>query len=556
MATAPPGERWPAGAWRSRSREPEASRRSRASPKSWRVAQRGVELVRCADVHHVDVRRRYERLPVGVRPFRTEAGGSLLRAGRRGCGDADDPGTCRRAACAWTAPMNPAPTTPTLSGDRPLGPDAIPPRGRYCRTLMSAVNQNLSFRSCGTAALTLFDRPKSRWFTVGVIVGSDPASSPGGSNGPGSTSPTFGGSAGAILQLVRSGQASTRGELAAMTGLARSTIAQRVDALLTHRFLVPGGDSASTGGRRPTVLAFNRDAGVVLAGDLGATHSRVAVTDLAGEVLAQDVHDIAVAEGPSRPRLAGADVRPPAPRERARAEDVRGVGVGLPGPVEFATGRPVSPPIMPGWNLYPVGDRLGDRFSAPALVDNDVNIMGLGEYWSNWRDEGFLLFVKVGTGIGSASSPMAVSTEGRTVLQVTSAISTCPITTTSSVVAEPRLPRSHRRRCGARHASSRSRVGRHTGRDVVAQVLHGQHDAVRLIRQAGHTIGGVLATCVNMLNPAVIVIGGDLAGAGEPLFAGIREIVYRRSLPLATGNLRIVLANSAMKRGSRARRSW
>ena len=60
------------------------------------------------------------------------------------------------------------------------------------------------------------------------------------------------------------------------------------------------------------------------------------------------------------------------------------------------------------------------------------------------------------------------------------------------------------------------------------------------MRQAGHAIGGVLAACVNMLNPAVIVLGGDVAGAGEPLLAAIREVVYRRSLPLATGRLRIV----------------
>src|ERR671916_1892183 len=91
-----------------------------------------------------------------------------------------------------------------------------------------------------------------------------------------------GAGAGTILQLVRSGQATTRADLAALTGLARSTIAQRVDALLAHRLLVPGGDSPSTGGRPPTVLSFNRAAGVALAGDLGATHSRVAVTDLGG----------------------------------------------------------------------------------------------------------------------------------------------------------------------------------------------------------------------------------------------------------------------------------
>jgi predicted NBD/HSP70 family sugar kinase len=79
-----------------------------------------------------------------------------------------------------------------------------------------------------------------------------------------------------------------------------------------------------------------------------------------------------------------------------------------------------------------------------------------------------------------------------------------------------------------------------TSRDVVAQVLASQPDAVRLVREAGHAIGGVLAACVNMLNPSVIVIGGDVAGAGEQLLAGIREVVYRRSLPLATGRLRIV----------------
>jgi predicted NBD/HSP70 family sugar kinase len=79
-----------------------------------------------------------------------------------------------------------------------------------------------------------------------------------------------------------------------------------------------------------------------------------------------------------------------------------------------------------------------------------------------------------------------------------------------------------------------------TSRDVVAQVLASQPDAVRLVREAGHAIGGVLAACVNMLNPAVIVIGGDVAGAGEQLLAGIRELVYRRSLPLATRRLRIV----------------
>src|SRR6187551_1842580 len=105
-------------------------------------------------------------------------------------------------------------------------------------------------------------------------------------------------SAGALLRLIREGVAATRADLARETGLARSTVAQRVDALLAHRLVYEAGGSASTGGRPATVLAFNHEAGVVLAADLGATHSRLALTDLGGESLAEEAVDMDVADGP------------------------------------------------------------------------------------------------------------------------------------------------------------------------------------------------------------------------------------------------------------------
>ena len=101
-----------------------------------------------------------------------------------------------------------------------------------------------------------------------------------------------------MLRLIRDGRASTRAELVALTGLARSTVAQRMDALLAQRLVIPAGASASTGGRPPKTFAFNRNAGAVLAADLGATHSRVAVTDLAGDVMVQTRTDIPISEGP------------------------------------------------------------------------------------------------------------------------------------------------------------------------------------------------------------------------------------------------------------------
>src|SRR6187402_1049379 len=150
--------------------------------------------------------------------------------------------------------------------------------------------------------------------------------------------------AGAMLRLIRDGRASTRAELVALTGLARSTVAQRMDALLSQRLVVPAGGSVSTGGRPPQMFAFNRDAGVVLAADLGATHSRVAMTDLGGEVLAETTKEIPIADGPDAVLSWLEQAFDAMLSEFGRThDDVRGAGVGVPGPVEFATGTPVAP---------------------------------------------------------------------------------------------------------------------------------------------------------------------------------------------------------------------
>src|SRR5688572_8442265 len=155
-------------------------------------------------------------------------------------------------------------------------------------------------------------------------------SSSGGGNGPASST-----GAGAMLRLIRDGRASTRAELVALTGLARSTVAQRMDALLAQRLVVPAGASASTGGRPPKTFAFNRNAGAVLAADLGATHSRVAVTDLAGEVMVQTRSDVPIAEGPEHVLSWLEETFDALLTESGHGPgDVRGIGVGIPGPVE------------------------------------------------------------------------------------------------------------------------------------------------------------------------------------------------------------------------------
>src|SRR5215208_5200060 len=346
------------------------------------------------------------------------------------------------------------------------------------------------------------------------------------------TIPSSSPGAGALLRLIRDGQASTRAELVALTGLARSTVAQRMDALLSQRLVVPAGGSVSTGGRPPQMFAFNRDAGVVLSADLGATHSRLAVTDLGGEVLVEGAEAVlAWLERTFDDLLSGVG---------RTHSDVRGIGVGVPGPVEFATGTPVAPPIMPGWDGYRVSDRLADYCGAPTLVDNDVNIMALGDHWKAWRAYDHLLFVKVATGIGCG-----IITDGRIHRGAEGAAGDIGHI---HVPGNEEICRCGNRGCleavaGGGAMATRLRaegIEAMNSRDVVRHVRDGRPEAMQLVRQAGRELGEVLAASVNFFNPGVIVIGGDIAHADEHLLAGVREVVYQRAVPLGTRSLRIV----------------
>ncbi len=360
--------------------------------------------------------------------------------------------------------------------------------------------------------------------------------------------------AGTMLQLIRDGDGTTRADLSALTGLARSTIAQRLEQLRSQGLLRELGESDSTGGRPPMMLAFNEDAGVALAADLGATHSRLAVTNLGGTVLAEEGADMAIASGPERV-LDWVDERFHALLGEIGRDDadVRGIGIGVPGPVEHATGRPRNPPIMPGWDGYSIPERFADRYRVPVLVDNDVNIMALGEYWTDWRQVDHLLFIKSATGIGCG-----IVVDGRIHRGADGAAGDIGhIRVAAGDEAEEIICSCGNVGClealaGGGAMAARLRDGGLDAADsraVVELARAGEPAAVRLIRDSGRLIGEVLAASVNLYNPSVIVIGGDVAQAHEQLLAGVREVVYQRSLPLATRHLRIVRSRLADRAG-------
>ncbi len=354
-----------------------------------------------------------------------------------------------------------------------------------------------------------------------------------------------------VFELLRDGIPRTRAQLAEETGMARSTIAARVDVLLRMGLVAPVGGARSTGGRPPSLIAMNPAARVVAGVDVGATHAVAALTDLSGAVLGERRAALDVADGPdvvlgwvtsAIAELLEETKRP--------VRDLAAVGIGLPGPVEHSSGRPINPPIMPGWDRYDVPGHLQRTYAVPVLVDNDVNIMALGERGAYLPEVEDLIFVKVATGIGAgiiSGSRLQRGAQGTAgdlghvrVSAGDGVLCRCGNEgCLEAIAAGPAL--------AAALAAGGLEVDSTAG--VVELVRAGNGAAVQEVRRAGRDIGEVLATMVNLMNPSAVVIGGRLADAGEHLLAGIREVVYQRSLPLATEHLRIVASAAGAQAG-------
>ncbi len=361
-------------------------------------------------------------------------------------------------------------------------------------------------------------------------------------------------SAALTLDIIRRQGPQTRPELAAKTGLGRTALTQRLTVLQESGLVMEGEYGESTGGRNPRLLRFNASAGLILGLELGATSFTVGATDLAGNVLALGgaVHEIAA--GPESVLSRAEKVLKDLLAETDLSEgDVWGVGVGLPGPVEYATGRPSEPPIMPGWDNYPVRERLTATFQAPVWVDNEVNVLALAELRSRreLRGQDFI-YVKIGTGIGAGL--VSTGRLHRGAQGSAGDIGHVPVAGAENVACrcgkygclEAIAGGGALRLQGLRAAQNgRSPIlqqrftetGTITAQDVIIAARDGDHFSVEALTHSGRTIGSVLSTLVNFFNPSIILMGGGVVSSGGQLLASIRETVYQCSLPLATRDL-------------------
>jgi len=361
----------------------------------------------------------------------------------------------------------------------------------------------------------------------------------------------FGFSSGRLLQLFRDGQPHTKAEMAEITGLARSTISLRLDPLIELGLIAPATSATSTGGRPSARLLLNEESYVVAGVDFGATHAVASLADLSGKILVSIDTKRQISDGPEvclrwmieeiRHLLAGLNIE----EDRLLA-----IGIGVPGPVEHESGKPANPPIMPGWDGFDIPARVNQDLKAKVLVDNDVNVMAVGERHLTYPDVDHLIFLKAATGIGSgiiSDGHLQRGSQG-----------------TAGDIGHVRVSRGDNIACRCGNYGCLEAVAGSPAviknvndaglpvrnmSDLVDATKRSKVEAIQAVRQAGRDIGEVLSTCVSLMNPSIIVIGGSMASAGEHLIAGVREAVYSRSMPLASESLSIVQSKAGKEVG-------
>lgn len=362
----------------------------------------------------------------------------------------------------------------------------------------------------------------------------------------------------AIFDAVRVNQDGiSRADVARITDLSRATVSAIVDDLLQAGLVREARIGASRGGRRPTILELNPDAGRVVGIDIGATHLNVAVADLRGTVLAVSESDFDIAAGPAK----GLEQVKEVVEEMLTSAEcswrsVKAVTVGVPGPVVEKLGAVAAPPIMPGWDGFPIQKQLKDLWGRPVFVVNDSDLGALGEWrFGAGKGESILAFIKIGTGIGCGILldgqiyRGVIGTAGE-IGHVTISEDGPPCTCGNYGCLEAMAGG----RAIAQRAQLAIKAGQRTSltsiyatrelnaRDVAEAARNGDTVSQQLLGDAGRHIGSALASLINLLNPGLVIIGGKVGQSGDVILNPIRSAVRDHTMKPAFQAARIEVA--------------
>ena len=370
-----------------------------------------------------------------------------------------------------------------------------------------------------------------------------------------------------VIRALRKNGQTSRTEIAHMTGWSRAKTSQEVNALIEKGYLVEVGEGISNGGRKPRLVRFNNQLGYIVGIDIGATSLEIALADINGSILKRVAEPTDVRQPPEEilgrcsmltlELIVAHGVRP---------EQILGIGVGVPGPVDFTRGVLVAPPLMPDWENYPIRNFFKETFlSAYVVVDNDVNIMALGEQRSgDAANLDHFLVIKIGTGIGCGimagrkihrGSDGCAGDIGHICVDKQGPICRCgnhgclEAMAAGPAIAEKAMQAARDGKSELLQKMMEINGGVLTPENVNTACREGDEAALEIIRASGQMIGDVLAGLVNFFNPSHIFIGGGIANFGNHLLIAIKRAVLRQSLPLATTNLAISFSRAGSDAG-------
>src|SRR5215216_6442870 len=207
-----------------------------------------------------------------------------------------------------------------------------------------------------------------------------------------------------VMRALRRQGRISRSEISSITGWSKAKVSQEIKSLVVKGFLVDVGEGVSQGGRKPHLLRINNQLGYIAGIDIGATSLDIALADVTGLIVQRcsEATDVKLKPESVFGRCSELLVDM-IQRQGATPDQILGIGVGVPGPVDFARGVLVAPPLMPEWENFPIRDFFKKTFKSTfVVVDNDVNIMALGEQRTgDGTGVDHFIFVKIGTGIGA-----------------------------------------------------------------------------------------------------------------------------------------------------------
>jgi glucokinase-like ROK family protein len=361
----------------------------------------------------------------------------------------------------------------------------------------------------------------------------------------------------AALDLIRfSAGGLSRADLADMMGLTRAAVSLIVNDLLDSGVIQEAEVRSAPSGRPPVTLEINPKLGLVGAIDMGASHMSLAVADFTARILQECEIPLDIKDGP-KDCLAKAHHQflKLLESQGLSISNISAVGVGVPGPVITEAGMVLAPPIMPGWDRFPIRATLEKKWGCPVTLNNDAELGALGEWaYGAGRGEKNIAYIKVGSGIGAGlilnqqiygGTRGAAGEIGHLTIDENGPLCNCGNHGCLEAFASGHAIAEQGQfliQSGKRTLLSDLGSERITAHEVAEAARRGDLHAQEILRRSGTFIGIAIAGLINLFNPSIVIIGGGVAQVGDLLTAPIRQAVRERAMRASEQSVRITTA--------------